>query len=53
MAESDGTYELELDAGAWILSAGLDPSCYGEEVEVELGCEAAVVDLSVVECMGR
>ena len=53
VAEADGTYEIGLDAGAWFLSAGWDQSCYGEEVEVEVGCEAAVVDLSVVDCMGR
>ena len=53
MAEEDGTYEIELNTGTWILSAGWDQSCYGEEVEVEAGCEAAVVDLSVVDCMGR
>jgi hypothetical protein len=53
MAESDGTYDLELNTGTWILSAGWDQSCYGEEVEVEAGCEAAVVDLSVADCMGR
>jgi hypothetical protein len=41
------------DDGAWVVSAGLDPSCYGAEVEVEIGCEAAVADLSVVECLGR
>ena len=53
MAESDGTYELELDAGAWVLSAGSDESCYGEEVDVDVGCEAAVIDLSVSACVGR
>ena len=53
LAEADGSYELELDAGTWTLSAGQDSSCYGEEVEVEIGCEAAVADLSVVDCMGR
>ena len=53
LADSDGNYELELNAGAWLLSAGWDQSCYGDEIEVEAGCEAAVVDLSVIGCVGR
>jgi len=48
VAEADGSDELELDAGTWTLSAGPDSSCFGDETEVDIGCDPAVVDLSVV-----
>ena len=53
VAEADGSYELELDAGTWTLSAGPDSSCFGDETEVDIGCDPATVDLSVISCMGR
>jgi hypothetical protein len=53
VAEADGSFELELDAGTWTLSAGPDSSCFGDETEVDIGCDPATVDLSVISCMGR
>ena len=53
VADADGSYEIELDTGTWRLSAGPDTSCFGDEVEIDLECEPAVVHLSVISCMGR
>ena len=53
VAGADGTYTLELDAGSWRLSAGPDQTCFGDEVEVDIGCIPVAVNLSVVSCMGR